>query len=160
MRRLTIVYGALIVITLSIACFLIGTFDILVAMACGLGADVYVLHLANQKKKMFVGGRFAPIMLIGVIPIVASILLYIFGYLGSNPVEATYRTATTTGFSVAFFITMYPILPAARFKEIEDHFPDNGKAPLVSVLVPAYNEQTVISRTITSLLATKYHIKK
>lgn len=160
MRRLTIFYGALIVITLSIACFLIGTIDLLVAMACGLGADVYVLHLAKQKKKMFVGGRLAPIMLIGIIPVVASIFMYFFGYLGSNPIEAAYRTATTTGFSVAFFITTYPILPAAKFKEIEDHFPDNSKAPLVSILVPAYNEQTVISRTITSLLATKYQHKE
>lgn len=160
MRRLTIFYGALIVITLSLACFLIGTFDILVAMCCGLGADVYVLHLAKQKKKMFVGGKLAPIMLIGIIPVVASIVMYIFGYLGSNPIEAAYRTATTTGFSVAFFITTYPILPAAKFKEIEDNFPDNSKAPLVSVLVPAYNEQTVISRTITSLLATKYQHKE
>jgi Glycosyltransferases, probably involved in cell wall biogenesis len=160
MRRLTIFYGALIVITLSAACFLIGTFDILVAMLCGIGADVYVLYLAKQKKKMFVGGRFAPIMLIGVVPIVASILLFIFGYLGSNLLDAVYRTVTTTGFSIAFFITTYPILPAAKFKEIEDHFPDNKKAPLVSILVPAYNEQTVISRTITSLLATKYQHKE
>lgn len=160
MRRLTIFYGVLIIATLSVACILIGTIDVLIAMACGFGADLYVLYLAKQKKKMFVGGRLAPIMLIGIIPLVASILMYIFGYLGANPFEAAYRTATTTGFSIAFFITTYPILPAAKFKEIEDNFPDNKKAPLVSILVPAYNEQTVISRTITSLLATKYQHKE
>jgi len=160
MRRLTILYGALIVVTLSIACLLIGTVDILIAMACGLGADGYVLYLSRQKKKMFVGGRFAPLMLVGIVPAVASVVMFFFGYLGSNVIEAAYRTATTTGFSVAFFITTYPILPAAKFKEIEDHFPDNQKAPLVSILVPAYNEQGVISRTITSLLATKYQHKE
>ena len=160
MRRLTLFYGVLVVITLSITCVFIGTFDILVAMACGFGADVYVLYLAKQRKKMFVGSRLAPIMLTGIVPVIASILMYVFGYLGSNPFEALYRTATTTGFSIAFFITTYPILPAAKFKEIEDNFPENVKAPLVSILVPAYNEQTVISRTITSLLATKYQHKE
>ena len=55
MRRLTLLYGALVVVTLSVACLLIGTIDILIAMACGFGADVYVILLARQKKKMFVG---------------------------------------------------------------------------------------------------------
>ncbi len=160
MRQLTLVYGALVVLTLSIACILIGTVDILVAMACGFGADVYVIFLSKQKKKMFVGSRFAPLMLVAVVPAVASAVMFFFGYLGSNLLEAIYRTATTTGFSIAFFITTYPIIPAAKFKAVEDHLPDNKTTPLVSILVPAYNEQGVISRTITSLLSLKYEHKE
>jgi len=160
MRRLTLLYGALVVVTLSVACLLIGTIDILIAMACGFGADVYVILLARQKKKMFVGSRFAPLLLVAVVPIAACAALFFFGYLGTNLLEAVYRAATTTGFSIAFFITSYPIIPAAKFKHIEEHLPESNTSPLVTVLVPAYNEQGVISRTLTSLLNTKYENKE
>ncbi len=148
------------VVTLSIASLLIGTVDILIAMACAFGADVYVILLSKQKKKMFVGSRFAPLLLIAVVPSVTSIALFFFGYLGSNLLDAAYRTATTTGFSIAFFITSYPIIPAAKFKELEDHLPENNASPLVSILVPAYNEQGVISRTLSSLTSLKYERKE
>lgn len=160
MRRLTIFYGALVVITLSIASLLIGTIDILVAMACAFGADAYVIGLSRQKKKMFVGSRFAPLLMVAVVPAAASIALFFLGYLGSNVLEAAYRIATTTGFSIAFFITSYPIIPAAKFKDIEDHIPENKATPLVTILVPAYNEQGVISRTLSSLINTKYEHKE
>jgi poly-beta-1,6-N-acetyl-D-glucosamine synthase len=159
-RQLTLLYGALVVLTLSIASLLIGTIDIVVAMACGFGADLYVIFLSRQKEKMFVGSRFAPLMLVAVVPAVMSVVLFFFGFLGSSPIEAVYRTLTTTGFSIAFFITSYPIIPAAKFKELEDHLPENKTTPLVSILVPAYNEQGVITRTITSLLSLKYERKE
>ena len=160
MRQLTLLYGALVVLTLSIASLLIGTIDIVVAMACGFGADLYVIFLSRQKEKMFVGSRFAPLMLVAVVPAVMCVALFFFGFLGSSPIEAVYRTLTTTGFSIAFFITSYPIIPAAKFKELEDHLPENKNTPLVSILVPAYNEQGVITRTITSLLSLKYERKE
>ena len=72
MRQLTLLYGALVVLTLSIASLLIGTIDIVVAMACGFGADLYVIFLSRQKEKMFVGSRFAPLMLVAVVPAVTS----------------------------------------------------------------------------------------
>jgi len=160
LRQLTYLYGALIVVTLSLVCLLIGTVDILIAMVCGFGANLYVVILYRQKKTMFVGSRFAPLMLVAVMPAVASIAMFFLGYLGSNWVEATYRTATTTGFSIAVFITSYPIIPAIKFKAKEDNRLDYKTSPLVSVLVPAYNEQGVISRTITSLLSLKYERKE
>jgi biofilm PGA synthesis N-glycosyltransferase PgaC len=159
-RQLTIFYGALVVITLSIASLLIGTIDILVAMVCAFGADAYVIGLSRQKKKKFVGSRFAPLLLVAVVPAVTSVVLFFFGYLGSNTLEASYRVATTTGFSIAFFITSYPIIPAAKFKDIEDNIPENKATPLVTILVPAYNEQGVISRTLSSLINTKYERKE
>jgi biofilm PGA synthesis N-glycosyltransferase PgaC len=159
-QRLTILYGALVVVTLSIASLLIGTIDIIIAMACAFGADLYVILLSKQKEKMFVGSRFAPLLLVAVVPATLSIALFFLGYLGTNPLDAAYRTATTTGFSIAFFITSYPIIPAAKFKELEDHLPENQATPLVSILVPAYNEQGVISRTLSSLINLKYERKE
>ncbi|MCW3998819.1 MAG: glycosyltransferase [Candidatus Bathyarchaeota archaeon] len=160
MQRQTVLYGALVVVTLSVASLLIGTIDIVVAMACALGADLYVIGLSKQKQRHFVGSRFAPLLLVAVIPACASAVLYFFGFLGGSLYEGIYRTATTTGFSVAFFITSYPIIPAAKFKQLEDHLPDNHASPLVSILVPAYNEQGVISRTLTSLVNLKYEHKE
>ncbi len=156
MQRLTIFYGVLVVFTLSFASLLIGTIDIILAMGCAFGADAYVIMLSKQKKTMYVGSRFTPLLLVAFLPIATSLALFFLGYLGSDLMQAIYRITTTTGFGIAFFITSYPIIPAIKFKEVEDHFPDDKATPLVSILVPAYNEQGVISRTLSSLTNLKY----
>lgn len=148
------------VLTLTIATLLIGTVDILIAMACAFGADIYVIMLSRQKEKMFVGSRFAPLFLVAVVPVCASVAMFFLGFLGTDIGSAVYRTLTTTGFSIAFFITSYPIIPAAKFKEIEDRLPETNAKPLVTILVPAYNEQGVISRTLSSLINLKYERKE
>ncbi len=160
MRRLTLLYGVLVVFTLSVASLLVGTLDVVLAMACAFGADVYVVLLARQRKKMYASGRFAPLLLVAVVPAVVSFALFFLGFLGAGLMQAIYRIATTTGFSVAFFITSYPIIPAVKFKELEDHLPESDATPLVTILVPAYNEQGVISRTLSSLTSLKYEHKE
>ncbi len=160
MQRLTLVFGALVIVTLTVASLLLGTVDIYVAVACAAAADIYVVALSRKKKPQAnVGSPFAPLMLVAVVPVLASIALFFLGYIGT-PLEAVFRTLLTTGFSIAFFITTYPIIPAAKFKNLEEHLPTNHSNPLVTILVPAYNEQGVISRTLSSLVNLKYENKE
>ncbi len=161
MGNLALVYGGLVVAILTVISLLIGTIDIYISISCALVADIYVVWLAKKQRKFpkASGSRFAPLLFVAVIPAAVSVALFFFGYMGT-PLETAYRTATTTGFSIAFFITSYPIIPAVEFKKVEDNLPENHASPLVTILVPAYNEQGVISRTLSSLVNLKYENKE
>jgi biofilm PGA synthesis N-glycosyltransferase PgaC len=52
------------------------------------------------------------------------------------------------------------LIPAAKFKALESALPENRLMPFVSILVPAFNEQAVISRTLNSLVNIKYARKE
>ncbi len=155
MRSLTLTLGILVVVTLTISALLIGTLDIYIAIACAFAADIYVIFLSRQDPKKAGGSSIAPLMLVALVPPSVSIVLFFYGYIGSS-FEAISRIILTTGFSIAFFVTTYPLIPAAKFKNVETHLPDLSSMPFVSILVPAYNEQTVISRTLNSLTQIKY----
>jgi poly-beta-1,6 N-acetyl-D-glucosamine synthase len=160
MPKSTFLYGTLVVVTLTIVSLLIGTIDMYIAVSCALAADIYVILLSRKKRfESTSGSRFAPLMLVAVIPACISTLLFLLGYLGSS-FEAVFRITLTVGFSIAFFITSYPIIPAAKFKGMEDNLAESNTKPLVTILVPAYNEQTVISRTLNSLVNLKYENKE
>ena len=161
MQRPTFVFGALVIVTLTIASLLLGTADIYVSVGCAFAADVYVIGLSRKKKNNSqFGSPFAPLMLVGVVPVCASIMLFFLGYLGSSLIDVVLRVVLTVGFSIAFFITTYAIIPAVKFKRIEENIPENHTNPLVSILVPAFNEQAVISRTLSSLVNLKYENKE
>ena len=158
MRRLTIVYGVSVILALTAVSLIIGTVDIYIAVVCALAGDVYVVFLATQRAKNS-GSPFAPLLLVAVVPTCASVVFLFFGNVTSL-FEAVFRVMLTTGFSIAFFISTYPIIPAAKFKAKEEKFPEAHGTPLVTVLVPAYNEQAVISRTLDSLVNLKYENKE
>lgn len=161
MRRSTIALGILIVVALTFTAVMIGTVDIYVAVACAAAADLYIVLLSrrDRKKASGSGSRVAPLILVAMVPPILSVILFFLGYLG-GPLEALERTVLTTGFSIAFFVTTYPLVPAAKFKTLESRLPKNHTNPFVSILVPAYNEEGVISRTLTSLISIKYEHKE
>jgi len=95
---------------------MIGTLDIYVAVATAIIADLYVLFLYRQKVKKAVSKRrrgAAPLMFIAIVPAFASILLYFTGDI-AQPLEAASRAVLTTSFSIAFFISSYPIILAMK----------------------------------------------
>jgi biofilm PGA synthesis N-glycosyltransferase PgaC len=144
-----------------VAAFMIGTLDVYIAVSCAVIADMYVLWLSRQNNKKTTGSRssLAPLLLVAMVPAYISIVLFFYGYFGSV-LEAFSRTILTTGFSIAFFVTTYPLIPAAKFKAVESNLPATHSMPLVSILVPAFNEQAVISRTLNSLVNIKYARKE
>ena len=161
MRRLTLILGLLVVVALTISALLIGTLDIYIAVSCAFIADVYVVLLSRQGKKKSGASHssIAPLMLVAIVPACISLALFLYGLIGS-PLEAASRIILTTGFCIAFFVTTYPLIPAAKFKAVETHLPEVHSMPFVSILVPAFNEQAVISRTLNSLVNIKYAKKE
>ena len=161
MRNLTLALAVSIVAMLLVITVIAHTFDIYIAVACAFVADVYVIWLSRQGDKKAEKSRngVAPLLLVALVPPGISFVFFLMGYIGS-PLEAVSRIIMTTGFSIAFFITTYPLIPAAQFKSIETNLPDKHLMPFVSILVPAYNEQGVISRTLNSLVNIKYPKKE
>lgn len=156
------VFGALIIVALFVSAYMIGTPDIYVAVASALAADLYIFLLYKQKPKKLPKSRksVAPLLFFALVPAFVSVLLFFGGYIGGL-FEAISRTVLMTGFSIAFFVASYPIVFAIKFKAIEEKYsPTNHPKPLVSILVPAFNEQTVISRTLNSLINIKYTNKE
>jgi poly-beta-1,6 N-acetyl-D-glucosamine synthase len=157
------IFAALALVTLGFAIVVIGTIDMYVSGACGLAGNLYVLRLASKKPLIFRLGRssgLAPLLLVAIVPACFSLLLALTGYLGSL-IESILRIMMITGFSIAIFISSFPIVLAIRFKMLESRkVEDDSYKPLVSILVPAYNEQDVISRTLESLMNLKYENKE
>lgn len=95
-------------------------------------------------------------MLVGILPVASSTLLFLLGNLGSLS-EAIFRTIMMTGFSIALLVSSFPLVLSIKLKMLEGHdHGAQGNDPLVSILVPAYNEQATISRTLESLVNLKY----
>jgi len=92
------------------------------------------------------------------------ILPFIFGILliieGQAIWESYSRMIILGGLTVTFWSTMLFVPIAAYSKYREDNQPPPEVYPSLTVIVPAYNEEKVISRTIESLLATEYPKKE
>ncbi len=160
---LVFIFTVLSIAALGAIVYVIGTPDIYLAAGCGFAGDIYLYTLSrktNPSAELGMRRGFAPILLVAVVPFAISTILAAEGYLG-QPQEALLRVAMTTGFSIAIFVSSFPIALAIRFK-IRETRGDRSRdyRPLVSILVPAYNEQEVISRTLESLMNLKYENKE
>lgn len=162
-KKSTYVFTGLLLGLLCAIVLVIGTIDIYISAVCALSGDLYLLWLSGRPRNLDEAGRnegIAPLFLVALVPMVVSTLLAFFGLLGS-PLESFFRVCMATGFSIALFISSFPPLLAVKFKMREQHRQSQeSHRPLVSILVPAYNEQEVISRTLESLMSLKYDRKE
>lgn len=159
----TFAFAALSFIVLGLAVYVIGTIDIYIAGGCAF-LGLLSLHMISRKTDGMeqIGRRrgIAPIMLVAIAPALSSVALALLGYLGP-PVEALFRILMATGFSIAIFVSAFPIALAIKFKILERKtMGRRNQQPLVSILVPAYNEEDVISRTLESLMNLNYDKKE
>lgn len=74
--------------------------------------------------------------------------------------ESPMRTLLLWGLTITFWSTMLFIPMAVFSKYKENLVPEPKVWPTISVLVPAYNEEKVISNTIEGLIETKYPKKE
>ena len=162
-KKSTYVLTGILLALLCAIVLVIGTIDIYISGACALAGDLYLLWLSGRPRNLQDVDRsegIAPLFLVALVPLLASTPLAFFGLLGS-PIEAFLRICMATGFSIALFISSFPSLLAIKFKIKEQHRErQSSRKPLVSILVPAYNEQEVISRTLESLMSLKYDRKE
>jgi cellulose synthase/poly-beta-1,6-N-acetylglucosamine synthase-like glycosyltransferase len=167
----SIFFAILSLSTLALVIFLIRTLDLYVATAFAFAGVLYVFYLAGKASNDFDRERERDssklrsnlpgiIFIVAIAPLASSLALAHYGFLGS-PVQALFRSFIIVGFSITFFFISFsiPLALKQKIRESKLVFDPNYK-PLVTVIVPAYNEAEVISRTLESLINVKYEPKE
>jgi len=131
------------------------------AMVLGGGLVLYqILDARRWSKSDFRSRKHAP----GIFSLFLLILPFVFGGLlafeGFTLWESVYRSIILWGFTITFWSVMLMVPLALYSKNREDNMEPAQKFPLISVLIPAYNEERVIARTIESALEIDYPKKE
>jgi cellulose synthase/poly-beta-1,6-N-acetylglucosamine synthase-like glycosyltransferase len=159
----TYLFSLLALVSVSAVTLLIDAPEIYLAAACAFAGDLYLLWLAGRPKADPAEGvsrGLGPLLLVGIVPAAVTTFLAARGGLGPLP-ESVYRILLATGFSVALLVSTFPIPLAVKFKSMTSGLTsDHTSTPYVSILVPAYNEQAVIARTLESLVNLNYDKKE
>ena len=149
---------------LTFIIFYIDQIDVYASIGCALVADAYIYYYSTEhaRKKILLPRRRFPTLLgfLIIFPVATSAILAWLGYLGHSFLEIL-NIITINGFSITFFLITVSIPLGLRelWLEKKRHAFDPTYRPLVSIIVPAYNEQRVIAHTIQSLLNQTY-VKK
>ncbi len=96
-------------------------------------------------------------MLILILPFALGGILAFEGY---TLWESIYRSVILWGFTVTFWSVMLMVPLALYSKNKEDSMKPAQRFPLISILIPAFNEEKVIGKTIESALEIDYPKKK
>ena len=126
-------------------------------MVLGGGLVLYqILDARRWSKSDFRTRKHAP----GIFSLFILILPFAFGgvlaFEGFTLWESVYRSIILWGFTITFWSIMLMIPLALYSKNREDNMTPIQKFPLVSILIPAYNEEKVIAKTIESTLEIDY----
>lgn len=127
------------------------------AMILGGSLVLYqILDARRWSKSDFRSRKHAP----GIFSLFLLILPFVFGGLlafeGFTLWESAYRSIILWGFTITFWSVMLMVPLALYSKNREDNLEPARKFPLISVLIPAYNEEKVIAKTIQSALEIDY----
>ena len=144
------------VFLISAAYLLIGSLSVVTMV---LGGSLVMYQLLDARKwgtKKYRTGRKAP----AIFPIFLIFLPFglagILAYEGYTAWESGYRAIILWGLTLVFWSTLLMIPLSVYSKNKEDQVPTTPNTPLVSILIPAYNEEKVIANTIESTLEINY----
>jgi cellulose synthase/poly-beta-1,6-N-acetylglucosamine synthase-like glycosyltransferase len=167
LKASSVALGVVAIAILLLAVYYMRIVDIYLALGFALIGDVYVFYLASRnpnryerKARETKKGFPSLLVVIGILPSAVSIPLALLGLLGP-PLIATLNVIIVAGFAVTFFFVSFYIPLGLRYAQLEAHrtYDENYK-PLVTILVPAYNEEKVLSRTLETLINVKYENKE
>ncbi|MHB9159985.1 MAG: glycosyltransferase family 2 protein [Nitrosotalea sp.] len=138
-------------------------FSIISMIAIGLGAAIVIYQMITLQGKLaskFKYGRHFPSTFF-IFLVVAPIALGITtGYDTYSTQNSITKAILLWGLTLTFWSTLLFIPLALYSKHREMSIPPIKLFPRVSIIVPAYNEEKVIERTIQALIDTKYPDKE
>lgn len=157
----------LLVISAAIFALLIAmayvVFSIISMVAIAIGAAVVLYQMitfrGNMSSKFKYGRRFPSLFFIFLIlaPVGLGIAVGYDTYYTQNSVP---KAILLWGLTLTFWSTLLFIPLALYSKHRDMSIPEIASFPSVTVIVPAYNEEKVIDRTIQALIDTKYPDKE
>jgi len=156
-----------VILTAAIFIFLAGTIYYIlgpismVAMALGGGMSVY--HMFNSKTKMFLKNkedRKGPSLFLMVLIASPFVMGGLVAYEGATLLESPTRIILLWAMTISFWTTMLFVPMSVLSKHRETLQPNLKNYPKVSVIVPAYNEEKVLKKTLESMVETQYPRKE
>jgi len=156
-----------ILLTAGIFIFLAGTIYFIlgpisvVAMAMGGGLALY--HMINAKSKLFSKnkeGRKGPSLFLVILVASPFVMGGLVAYEGVSLLEAPTRIILLSAMTISFWTTMLFVPMSVMSKHRETLQPDLKNYPKVSVIIPAYNEEIVIKKTLESMIESQYPRKE
>jgi hypothetical protein len=136
--------------------FILGPIS-MVAMAMGGGLALY--HMIGSKEKNFAKsreGRKGPSIFLLVLIGSPFVMGGLVAYEGVTLLEAPTRIILLSAMTISFWTTMLFVPMSVLSKHRETLQPDLKHYPKVSVIIPAYNEEKVIKKTLESMIETHY----
>jgi len=113
-----------------------------------LGGILVIYQLLDARrwsKSKFRHGKHLP----GIFPLLLLVLPFAFGgllaYEGFTLWESAYRAIILWGFTITFWSVMLMVPLALYSKNKEEQVPSAPGNPLISIIIPAYNEEKVIA---------------
>jgi len=95
-----------------------------------------------------------------VFPMFLLILPFVMGgilaYEGYTAWDSAYRAIILWGLTLIFWSTLLMVPLAVYSKNIESQLPTTPNKPMITIIIPAYNEEKVIGNTIESTLEIAY----
>ena len=154
----------LILLAATIFIFLFSAAYILLAgfsiAAMLLGGFLVMYQLLDAKRTSTEKYRHAKWHVPAVFPMFLLILPFVLGgilaYEGFTAWDSAYRAIILWGLTLIFWSTLLMVPLAVYSKNIESQVPTTPNTPLVSIIIPAYNEEKVIGNTIESTLEIAY----
>ncbi|TLX82091.1 MAG: glycosyltransferase [Thaumarchaeota archaeon] len=132
----------------------------LISLAFAACIMFYQLLSARSLSSKFKYGKKLPSPFAAIMIALPVVLASVASYEGYTIWSSPARIIILWGMTITFWSTLMFVPLAVYSKYKEDMVPDPLVYPSLSVLVPAYNEEKVIARTIEGLLETEYPKKE
>ena len=155
------------ILTASIFVFLAGAIYYVMGpismFAMSIGGVLSIYHMVSSKSKMFSknkDGRKGISSLMWVLIGSPFLMGGLVAYEGTTLLESPARIILLWAMTISFWTTMLFVPMSVLSKHKENLQPELKNYPKVSVIIPAYNEEKVIQKTLESMVETKYPRKE
>ena len=156
-----------LLITATIFVFLFTASYILLAefsvIAMFLGGSLVMYQLIDAKRSSKAGfrrGRHVPAIFSMFLLFLPFALGAVLAYEGYTAWESAYRAVILWGLTIIFWSVLLMVPLSIYSINREAQIPSTPRTPLVTILIPAYNEEKVISNTIESVMEIDYPRKE
>ena len=156
-----------LLITATIFVFLFTASYILLAefsvIAMFLGGSLVMYQLIDAKRSSKAGfrrGRHVPAIFPMFLLFLPFALGAVLAYEGYTAWESAYRAVILWGLTIIFWSVLLMVPLSVYSVNKEAQIPSTPRTPLVTILIPAYNEEKVISNTIESVMEIDYPRKE